>query len=204
MTNRGNDLIELYLVVFRQIPQIVEVSRLVSSWIGERDRFFGGNFVERVDENGPVFWKVGELRVSAKHRPVFERERQHLIDGDIDLHVVAHRERPGVAKVERVGVGADARVLAVEREDDARLLLDDRVDRFKACANRFEGERFAESEVQVFRETLVGKVASLQRRASLERKNGLQIGLRERAEEPSETVVPFEDVFANASCSAGC
>ena len=111
---------------------------------------------------------------------------------------------PGVAKVERVGVGADARVLAVEREDDARLLLDDRVDRFKACANRFEGERFAESEVQVFRETIVGKVASLQRRASLERKNGRQIGLRERAEEPSETVVPFEDVFANASCSAGC
>ena len=74
-----------------------------------------------------------------------------------------------------MGVGADARVLAVEREDDARLLLDDRVDRFKACANRFEGERFAESEVQVFRETIVGKVASLQRRASLERKNGLRL-----------------------------
>jgi hypothetical protein len=105
LTNRGNDLIELHLVVFRQIPQVVEVSRLVSSWIRESDGFFGGNFAERVDGNGPVFRKVGELLISAKNRPVCKGERQDLVDGDIDLHVVARRERPGVAKVERVGVG---------------------------------------------------------------------------------------------------
>src|SRR5258708_26462103 len=93
----------MQLVVFRQIPEIVEVSRLVSGWIGERDRFFGGNFVERVDENGPVFWKVGELRLSAKHRPVCDRERQHLIDGDIYLHVVARTEPPCVTKATPVG-----------------------------------------------------------------------------------------------------
>lgn len=46
-----------------------------------------------------------------------------------------------------LGAIRGARVLSVEREDDARLLPDHSVDGFEARANHFEGEHFAESEV---------------------------------------------------------
>jgi hypothetical protein len=36
-----------------------------------------------------IFWKVVELDVSPKNEPLGERERQHLVDGDIHLNVVA-------------------------------------------------------------------------------------------------------------------
>jgi len=61
-----------------------------------------------------------------------------------------------------VGVGAHARVLPVEGEDDARLLCDCGVDRLETRANFFERKRLAESEVKIFREAIVGNVAALQ------------------------------------------
>ena len=79
-----------------------------------------------------------------------------------------------------MGVGAHARVVPVEGEDDARLLCDCGADRLETRANFFERKRLAESEVKIFREAIVGKVAALQCGASLERQNGPQIRFRQR------------------------
>jgi len=68
-----------------------------------------------------------------------------------------------------VGVSAHALVLPVEGEDDARLLSDCGADGIETRTNFFERKRFAESEVKIFREAIVGKVAALQGGASLER-----------------------------------
>jgi hypothetical protein len=59
--------------------------------------------------------------------------------------------------------------LPVEGEDDARLLSDCGVDGIGTRTNFFERKRFTESEVKIFREAIVGKVAALKCGASLER-----------------------------------
>jgi hypothetical protein len=56
-------------MVFREIPEVVKVARLVAGGIGESDRFFGGDFVEGIDQNGSIVGKVGELGIAAKDRP---------------------------------------------------------------------------------------------------------------------------------------
>jgi hypothetical protein len=100
-------------------------------------------------------------------------------------------------------VGTRARFLPVKGEDDPGLFAEHGVDIFKSRPNLLEGQHFAESEVQVFRKTVIGKVASLQRRASLEGEDGLQVRFLERVQQPSETVVSFENVFANAHSTLG-
>jgi hypothetical protein len=112
-------VVEAHVLVDREMPEIVEVPRFVSGDIGESDGFLGGNFVEGVHQNGPILGEVGELRVPAKNGPVCERERQHLMDGDIRFHVIVSGKRSGIAEVKRVGVGAHARILPGEGEDDA-------------------------------------------------------------------------------------
>jgi hypothetical protein len=79
-----------------------------------------------------------------------------------------------------VGVGAHARVLPLEGENDARLLCDCGVDRLETCANFIERKRLAESEVKIFRKAIIGKVAAFQCGAPLERQNGSQIRFRQR------------------------
>ena len=64
-------------------------------------------------------------------------------------------------------------VLPVEDEDDVRLLCDCGVDRLETCVNFFERKRLAESEVKIFREAIVGKVAALQCGAPLNARTGL-------------------------------
>jgi hypothetical protein len=59
-----------------------------------------------------------------------------------------------------VGLGTHARLLPVE--DDARLSCDCCVDRLETRANFFERKHLADSEVKIFREAIVGKVAALQ------------------------------------------
>jgi hypothetical protein len=90
------------------------------------------------------------------------------------------------------------------KSEVARLFLDHRVDAFEARADFLEGERVAQSEVQVFREAVVGKVASLQRRASFETESGFQVRFGECAQEPGEAVVPFENVFADTQSTCAC
>jgi hypothetical protein len=94
-----------------------------------------------------------------------------------------------------------ARVLPAEGEEDAGLFLDCGVDVLQARANFLKGKRFAQSEVQVFREAVIGKLTSLQRCASFETESGSQVRLGERVQEPGETVIPFEDIFADAQPS---
>jgi hypothetical protein len=60
-----------------------------------------------------------------------------------------------------VGVSAHALVLPVEGEDDARLLPDWGVDGIETRTNFFKRKRFTQSEVKIFREAIVGKVAAL-------------------------------------------
>jgi hypothetical protein len=79
-----------------------------------------------------------------------------------------------------VSVGAHARVLAVKSECNTRLLLRSGVDAFESCANLFEGKRLAKSEVKIFREAVVGKIAALESRTSFERKHRPQIRFCER------------------------
>jgi hypothetical protein len=86
--------------------------------------FLGSNFIQGIGKNGSILGKVGELRIAAKNRSVFE--------------------------------GIDA---------------------FEARANLLERERLAQSEVRVFREAIVGVVASLQCRATFESEDGFQIRL---------------------------
>jgi hypothetical protein len=54
-----------------------------------------------------------------------------------------------------VGVGAHARVLPVEGEDDARLLCDCGIGRLETGANLFKRRRLAENEVKIFREAII-------------------------------------------------
>jgi len=75
LTNRGKEVVELHFLVDREIPEIVEIPRFVSGWIGESNCFLGSNFVEGVHKNGPIFGNVGELCISAKNGPICERER---------------------------------------------------------------------------------------------------------------------------------
>jgi hypothetical protein len=100
-------------------------------------------------------------------------------------------------------VSVRVRILPVKGEGDPRLFAEHGVDIFESRSNLLEGERFAQSKVQVFRKTVIGKVASLQRRASLEGEDGLQVRFLERVQQPSETVVSFENVFANAHSTLG-
>jgi len=179
LANRGKEVVELHFLVDREIPEIVEISRFVSGWIGESNCLLGSNFVEGVHKNGPIFGNVGELCISAKNGPICEREKQRLIDRDIQLHVTVPGKRSGISEIKRVGVGAHARVLPVEGEDDARFLCDCGVDRLETRANFFERKRLAESEVNIFREAIIGKVAALQGGAPLERQNGPQIRFRQ-------------------------
>lgn len=67
-----------------------------------------------------------------------------------------------------------------------------------------KGSASRKSEVKIFGEAVIGKVAAFECRASLKRKNGVQIGSGECVQEPSEAVIPFEDVFANAKLSVCC
>jgi len=133
-----------------------------------------------VTKNGSIFGNVGELCVPAKNGPICEREKQRLINRDIHLKVTVPGKRSGISEVKRVGVGAHARVLPVEAEDDARLLCDRGVDRLETGANFLERKRLAKSEVKIFREAIVGKVAALQCGAPLERQNRPQIRFRQR------------------------
>jgi len=103
-----------------------------------------------------------------------------------------------------VGVEARARVLAVEGELNAGLLLDRGVDALKARANFLEGQRLAKSEVQVFRKAVVREVASLQGRATFESHGGFQLRLGQCVQEPCEAIVSFEDVLTNAQPATGC
>ena len=201
LTNRRNDVIELDFIVFCEIPKVVKVARLVSGCIGECDRFFGGDLVEGINENGSVFEKVGELRIAAKDRPLFERESEHFVDRDIHFHVIASGKRPGISEVEGVGVDAHARVLPIEGEDDTRFFLNLCVHAFEARTNVFEGQRFEQGEVKIFGEAVIGKVAAFECGASLECKYGMEIGFGECVQKPGKAVIPFEDVFANPQSS---
>jgi len=68
--------------------------------VGESDGFLSGDFVEGTDENGPAFGKIGEFRIAAKDRFLFEREREHFFDSDIRLHVIVSGKRASIAEVE--------------------------------------------------------------------------------------------------------
>jgi hypothetical protein len=70
-----------------------------------------------------------------------------------------------------MGIGAHARVLPVKNECDTRFLLRSGVDVFEARVNFFEGKRLVESEVKIFRESVVGKIAALKCRASTGRRS---------------------------------
>jgi len=109
LANRRNDVIEPDFLVFGEIPKVVKVARFVSGWVGESEGFFSGDFVEGIDENDPVFGKIGEFRIAAKDRLLFERERQHFFDSDIHLHVIVSGKRAGIAEVEGMGVESRAR-----------------------------------------------------------------------------------------------
>ena len=78
---------------------------------------------------------------------------------------------PGIAEIKGIGVGARARILSVEGEGYPRLLQDHGVNVCEACADLVEREHFAQSEVQVFREAVVGEIAALKRRAPFEGKH---------------------------------
>jgi hypothetical protein len=86
---------------------------------------------------------------------------------------------------------------------NAGLLLDRGVDALKSSANFLEGQRLAQSEVEVFREAVVRKVASLQGRASLESQGGFQLRFGECVQELCEAIISFEDVLTNAEPTTG-
>lgn len=100
-------------------------------------------------------------------------------------------------------VDVRARVLPFEGEEDTGMILDERVDALEARAQIFEGDRFPESEIKIFGEPVIGKVAALQGSTAFEGENGLQIGLGERNQEPSQAIVAFENVFSNPHGPAG-
>jgi hypothetical protein len=161
LANRWKEVVEMHFLVDREIPEIVEIPRFVSGWIGESNCLLGSNFVgyTRMDRFSGM---SANSRISAKNGPICEREKQRLIDRDIHLHVTVPGKRSGISEVKRVGVGAHTRVLPVEGEHDARLLCGCGVDRLETRANFFERKRLAESEVKIFREAIIGKVAALQ------------------------------------------
>jgi hypothetical protein len=135
---------ELHFLVDREIPEVVEIPRFVPGWIGKSNCLLGSNFVEGVQKIGPIFGNDGELCISAKNAR-FARGKNSA-----SLIVMAT-----FTKVKRVGVGAHARVLPVEGEDDARLLCDCGIGRLETGANLFKRRRLAENEVKIFREAII-------------------------------------------------
>jgi hypothetical protein len=65
-------------------------------------------------------------------------------------------------------------------------------------AELFERERFAKREVEVFREAVVGEIATLERGTSFEGKDRPEVGLGESIQEPRQAVVALENILTDA------
>jgi hypothetical protein len=65
-------------------------------------------------------------------------------------------------------------------------------------AELFERKRFAKREVEVFREAVVGEIATLERGTSFEGKDRPEVGLGEAIQEPGQAVVALENILTDA------
>jgi hypothetical protein len=70
---------------------------------------------------------------------------------------------------------------------------------FEAGQDGLETQVFGEREIEVFREPVIREIAALERRAALECQPVAQRGPRQTDQEPSQTIVTFEDGLRDAA-----
>src|SRR2546423_976815 len=75
-----------------QMPQVIEVARLVARPVAQGQKLLDRDFLDRINAHGRALRQIVELVVGAQYRTLLQRETQHLVDCDVDLHIAGSRQ----------------------------------------------------------------------------------------------------------------